>query len=182
MDWNELAPAKQPAGHLRWLMSFIDLVGVLVAFFVLMFAMKAVDRGKWAEFAGAMRGSFVKEQTAEVKTPDGQNDAVWKPKPLLDGLRYVAAVVKQQTGGQWAGKVVGNDLVFAVPLGATEDKLEPLMRVLEKLDNGVVVRTNPAQLAAGWWVLETAEKTAGLKMEGVVWGSGGVEVVVKAKD
>ena len=45
-----------------WLMTFVDLVSLLLAFFVLMFAMSAPDRDQWQRTTGsivqALGGAF----------------------------------------------------------------------------------------------------------------------------
>jgi len=52
---NKKAP-KQKAGAPAWMVSWADLVSLLMCFFVILFAMSNVDEDKFAEFAQAMAG------------------------------------------------------------------------------------------------------------------------------
>jgi chemotaxis protein MotB len=73
--------------HERWLVSWADLLTLLFAFFVVMFASSASDKKKAAKMAYAMQTAFQQEGAfdAHAKTPPlspGAGTSVGSPKPL----------------------------------------------------------------------------------------------------
>lgn len=164
---RDLRPAKTPLGNSRWLLSFIDLFSVCLAFFVLMFAMQKIERGRWEQFSGAMRGQFVSTKDQEVKLPDSQPDAAWQPKPLVDGLRYLSAVIARNTGGTWKGTVQGSTLTYPLPAALPEATFLQLAAAASKLSNPLVIQSPAAQLPRAWQLMETATAKAGAPITAV---------------
>ena len=51
---NEIHIIECPA----WLLTFADLISLLITFFVLLYSMKVVDTQKWEEMKGSFAGVF----------------------------------------------------------------------------------------------------------------------------
>jgi hypothetical protein len=163
----DLKAAKTPHGNTRWLLSFIDLFSVFLAFFVLMFAMQSIDKGKWQQFSGAMRGSFPTAQTQQVILPDGQPDLTYRPKPLLDGLSYLSSVITQQTGDTWRGQVAQGTLSYPLTTATTQNQFLILMRAISRLSNPTILSAPANQLSTAWQWLKLAEEQTGATLQGV---------------
>lgn len=52
-----------------WLMTFADLMTLLMAFFVLLFSFSELDRNKYKEVAGSLRDAFGVQQSIHVRDP-----------------------------------------------------------------------------------------------------------------
>ncbi len=51
-------PKKQPAGAPEWMITYSDLVTLLLTFFVLLLSMASMDQVKFSAAAGSLRGAF----------------------------------------------------------------------------------------------------------------------------
>jgi len=54
----EKKPKKQPAGAPAWMITYSDLVTLLLTFFVLLLSMANMDQVKFSQAAGSLRGAF----------------------------------------------------------------------------------------------------------------------------
>ncbi len=57
------------AGSPAWVMTFADLMSLLLAFFVLLFSFSELDKQKYKQVAGSMRDAFGVQQEVRVKDP-----------------------------------------------------------------------------------------------------------------
>lgn len=64
---DEENKVKEPAGPPAWMLTFADLVSLLICFFVLLFSMKDSNKEKWDEIKGSLAGAF--DMTLQVYTP-----------------------------------------------------------------------------------------------------------------
>ena len=55
--------------HERWLISYADFITLLFAFFVVMYAISAVNENKFRILAGALGGAFGKTTTSDMPVP-----------------------------------------------------------------------------------------------------------------
>ena len=80
---------KPAAPGMAWLLTFADLVSLMLTFFILLYSMKVIDAKKWESLRGAMNDTFnVQEPIVELK-PD-QRHSIEKFDPIrADGLFYV---------------------------------------------------------------------------------------------
>lgn len=62
-----------------WMVTFSDLLGLLLTFFVLLFAMKSMDKGKLHEALGYFRGGGIGVLELGEKTPFSRPDIIKKP-------------------------------------------------------------------------------------------------------
>ncbi len=58
-----------PAGAPAWIMTFADLMSLLLAFFVLLFSFSELDKLKFKELAGSMRDAFGVQRDIQVREP-----------------------------------------------------------------------------------------------------------------
>lgn len=66
----ECPPApKCPAGIPAWVLTFADLMSLLLAFFVLLFSFSEMDQQKYKQVAGSMRDAFGIQREINVKDP-----------------------------------------------------------------------------------------------------------------
>lgn len=77
--WHH-ATETETAGRDRWLLSYADLLTLLLAFFVVMYSVSAVNETKLAELSKSLAASFNSPQS-EVAKPDGANDIEPEIKP-----------------------------------------------------------------------------------------------------
>ena len=81
------APAKQPRGVPPWVMTFADLMTLLMCFFVLLLAFSEMDVAKFKLLSGSMREAFGVQAEIEARTiPKGtsliaQEFSPGKPEP-----------------------------------------------------------------------------------------------------
>ncbi|MBI3788885.1 MAG: flagellar motor protein, partial [Ignavibacteriales bacterium] len=50
--------AEEPENHERWLLTYADLITLLLGLFVILYAMSKVDSAKYAELISALSGVF----------------------------------------------------------------------------------------------------------------------------
>jgi chemotaxis protein MotB len=60
---------KCPAGIPAWVLTFADLMSLLLAFFVLLFSFSEMDKAKYKQVAGSMKEAFGVQQEVKVKEP-----------------------------------------------------------------------------------------------------------------
>lgn len=63
------APPKCPTGIPAWVLTFADLMSLLLAFFVLLFSFSEMDQQKYKQVAGSMRDAFGIQREINVKDP-----------------------------------------------------------------------------------------------------------------
>lgn len=80
---------KTEKPNMDWLLTFADLISLLICFFVLLYSMKVVDTQKWDELKGSFSGVFsIREPIFHVKP--NQDSAVEKIDPFkADNLDYI---------------------------------------------------------------------------------------------
>ena len=78
-----------------WLLTFADLVSLLITFFVLLYSMKVVDVQKWDELKGSFSGVFSIREPIYKVSPD-KDTSVEKIDPLKsDSLEYVEKLLSR---------------------------------------------------------------------------------------
>ena len=66
---QEAAAKKQDAGIPAWVMTFADLMSLLLAFFVLLFSFSEMDKAVYKELAGSMKDAFGVQREIKAKEP-----------------------------------------------------------------------------------------------------------------
>ena len=66
---DDCEPTKCPEGIPAWVMTFADLMSLLLAFFVLLFSFSEMDAQKYKQVAGSMSDAFGVQRQVKVKDP-----------------------------------------------------------------------------------------------------------------
>lgn len=92
---TSLAPVQMTAAPTKrlWLITFVDLVMLLLAFFVLMFSMSTPDKGRYAAIANGYAAAFHALGGVEEATIGPQRLPAWERAPG-DDLAYLETVLK----------------------------------------------------------------------------------------
>ena len=149
-----------------WLVTFTDLVALLLTFFVLMFAMSRVEYGKWQGFVHSLTQAANTVQQEEVVTPAVEYQ-VQKARAVPGrDLGYLAPVLREQVAADpaLAGAEV-RDLADRVVISFSGDALYPagatglapkgeravfaVGGVLRNLDNVIEVEASAGPARAG---------------------------------
>lgn len=87
----KLGPAPP---SMAWLLTFADLISLLLTFFILLYSMKVIDAQEWESLRGAFDSTFnVKEEIVETK-PD-KVDTIEKLDSMRgDNLDYLATILQ----------------------------------------------------------------------------------------
>ncbi len=81
----------------RWLITFADLIAVMVAFFVLVFAMSEVDAGKWQNTVNALNKQFEAAQPPLERPQESELNAEMAPEEDTTTLAYLARLLERRT-------------------------------------------------------------------------------------
>ena len=68
-DDTENGRSRCAAGSPAWIMTFADLMSLLLAFFVLLFSFSELDKQVYKQIAGSMRNAFGIQREVRVKDP-----------------------------------------------------------------------------------------------------------------
>ena len=83
-------PADEPAGAPAWVMTFADLMSLLMCFFVLLLSFSELDAAKYKQVAGSMKFAFgVQREVKTLESPKGvsiiaKEFTPGKPQPTLE--------------------------------------------------------------------------------------------------
>jgi len=66
---DDCQQAKCPEGIPMWVMTFADLMSLLLAFFVLLFSFSEMDAQKYKQVAGSMKEAFGVQREVKIKDP-----------------------------------------------------------------------------------------------------------------
>jgi chemotaxis protein MotB len=95
---------KCPAGIPAWVMTFADLMSLLMCFFVLLLSFSEMDLQRYKRLAGSMKDAFGVQNRIDVKDiPKGtsiiaQEFSPARPKPTpLNEVRMITATITQQS-------------------------------------------------------------------------------------
>ena len=163
------APGTRPAiSRQAWMLTFTDLVSLLLTFFVLMFSMSQLEIERWRAIAASFSGSLDMPAAGIAPTePARFAIATISPRRALD-LDYLASVLKQNLGanplahgieigrdGERLLISVPADLAFAPGSARLADRSAPMLvaiaSVLRTIANDVATEghADPAPVTAG---------------------------------
>lgn len=163
---------RSEGGTPIWLISFADLIGVLLAFFVLLFSMSHIEPERLREMSGHLDFGREPVPGATGATMTAERNAPQAEVELGEDLGYLGALIKEQLSREelLAATIVRRqgssivlslptDLLFepdgAVPTRRGEDALFALVGILRNLPNRVEVEGHadpnpPAAFASNW--------------------------------
>jgi len=151
-----------------WLLTFADLVALLLAFFVMMYATQRVEQGDWESLIRSL-SQFLKTETARTlpqpSAPDNLRTlaglrAIELPylKMLLEGLRRSEPALSNVVFHRLDDRLVialPSELLFgpgdAQPIAGARERVALLATILRNVSNRIDVlgHTDPAPVAGG---------------------------------
>jgi chemotaxis protein MotB len=79
---------------MKWLLTFADLISLLLTFFILLFSMKVIDAQQWESLRGAFDSTFSVQEVI-IDTKPVETDSIEKIDSLkADNLDYLATILK----------------------------------------------------------------------------------------
>ncbi|MBI1308842.1 MAG: hypothetical protein GC129_03140 [Proteobacteria bacterium] len=164
--WQELDAPKAAPRRAAWLFSFVDLTGILVGFFVLVYSTQVIDLGAWHRLSGGFRAAFNPETAVIPVIPAGQANGVAVVAVQRDVLPYLDSLLRNRLKGDqvWdalAGREdkAADEMLYTVPAAlwtldraAQQAAWQRLGAVTRAWKNDVAVRVSvgePARLRDG---------------------------------
>lgn len=87
-------------GGMRWLLTYADMITLLLAFFVILYAISKVDAKKYQTLAVSLRGAFGSAGPYPVPTEGGGGAQLLpKPDPALDIVEQLQQSLGEDLGG-----------------------------------------------------------------------------------
>ncbi len=151
-------PAKNSGGGApAWVITFADLMSLLLAFFVLLFSFSELDKQKFKELSGSMRDAFgVQREIRSREPPKGISFVAREfsagtpePTPLNvlrqqttnDFMRHLQVVKNRKTGKQQSGqenvvKMVEEELAKEIKSGILDVETEGEKVIIRIRENG----------------------------------------------
>jgi len=170
-----IAPLRPPVSRgTPWLITFVDLVGLLLAFFVLQFAMTSADRGRLQAMFGTGTGDG-----PPIAADRADRDAILSADVLAEfaDSGYLAAVLRDrlEAAGRTDVTVLADEAGVRIELGRSTAKaetdaataltvLDPALDLLRRLPAERTLRVlvaEPASDIAWQTALSTADRLAG---------------------
>lgn len=103
--WADAAAAPHEAGPARstaWMITFTDLVALMLTFFVLLFAMSKVEQRDWQNLTDALAQDLNRVDRVSIVLPPERRDVdTVETLPAVD-LDYLAALLSQDMAGDSA--------------------------------------------------------------------------------
>lgn len=66
---------REDGGNVKWLVTFADLITLILVFFVLLFSMSHINSGKFQKLVGSMDKTLASESTKDVHNKESQGEA-----------------------------------------------------------------------------------------------------------
>lgn len=127
--WQDVqAPQWQPA-RTAWLVTIVDLTGIILGFFVLMFSLQTLDRNSWEAMAGSFQAAFAPKEAVVAVTPEGMNNALVVVTGVKSNLSYLDSILHQRLGEDavWGklhaentGVGMNSEMVYKLPAEVTD--------------------------------------------------------------
>ncbi len=112
--WITPNAAGRPAGA-SWLLTFSDLVALMLTFFVMLFAMSKVEHRKWQNLSDALSHNLTAVQGPPAELPSQPLDIETAEVVAATDLDYLAALLK--------GNMAGDPLLGGAVLWRLEDRI-----------------------------------------------------------
>ena len=94
-DFEEAQPAESPGHSTAWMITFADLVSLMLTFFVLLFSMSSVKVDKWDAMIDALAHSLKPSTTATVAPSTAQFNIASIFRKQSINLDYLAGVLEK---------------------------------------------------------------------------------------
>lgn len=99
----------------NWMVTFADLLSLLITFFVLLFSMSTLDKNQWDDVATALSEQFVVEQEAESTMFHADFSVPKVQYELATDLDYLQAIIER--------KIATNTQLSQIKIESMEDRL-----------------------------------------------------------
>ena len=158
------APGMGPA----WLLTFADLVALLLAFFVMMYATQRVEQGDWQALIKSLSQSLKTERPREAPSPSAPENLrllarsqaieLTYLETLLEGLRREEPALENVLFHRLDDRLIialPADLLFrpgaAEPVPAARERVRDLALILRNISNRIDVygHTDPTPVGKG---------------------------------
>jgi chemotaxis protein MotB len=166
-----------------WLVTFADLVALLLAFFVMLFATIEVELDRWTVMVRSLSQTFAPSQQSKFRKPDAEKNVEIVRQTNAVDTTYLSALLRERTQKHPDLRFVivqklddrliialPSDVLFdpgsAVPVAGATKSLYALAGLLSKVDNQVDVigHTDPRPVSSGGvknnWTLSIARAAA----------------------
>lgn len=161
----------------RWLLSYADLVTLLLAFFVVMYSVSAVNEAKLSELASTLSESFDPSKSVESQTPNLATPETTVAE--LSSLLGVDINIVRTSGDNAIRISMPGELLFSSGTAELSDlgilQLQKLMPTLERVTDQIVVEGHTdnqpiatAQFPSNWEL--SAQRAARVARQLEVWG------------
>lgn len=109
--WNDIQAPVRRTTHTAWLMTFVDLTGLLICFFVLLFSLQSLEREQWQALNGGFKARFSTQSSVVEMVPDGASNAEVRVSVATSGLLYLDTLLRQrlQNDAVWGSIAVEQD-------------------------------------------------------------------------
>jgi chemotaxis protein MotB len=138
---------EEPENHERWLLTYADLITLLLGLFVILYAMSKVDAAKYAEVAAALGGVFGKNDAGKIAAVQSGNGIlnVPLPKSAKEKEELERTVANALQGDITAGQIAlstnerGVTVHVSESLGFASGKADPKAEMYTVLDTLVAI-------------------------------------------
>jgi len=203
--WQDVQAPRLPPSRTLWLVTTVDLTGILLAFFVLVFSTRTLDRDAWHAANGSFRAAFAAQEAVVPMVPDSVGNALVVTPQVSSGLGYLDTLLHQRLRGDavWGDLVLedrldiqAQDMRYALPAAARGDSVEAveawrrLAAVVRRWKNPVAVRVvapsadglrDAAAEAIRYAGFLTRDGVPGVAAEVTVGPQAGAELVVRVQ-
>lgn len=161
-------PLRPRTTRQSWLIILVDLMALLLAFFVMLFATNDVEVGRWAEMTKSLARSLKSTHTSRIDEPIAQRNLSRLSRRRAIDLTYLEALLRDLASAQPALKQVvmyrrddrliialPSDALFAPgsaePVPSSRPILQTLGEVLQRIGNAVDIHghTDPIPAKRG---------------------------------
>ncbi len=95
-DDEEEGKKKEQGGDPAWMLTFADLVSLMLTFFVLLFSMSSVKTAKWEQMVQALTRRLNPTQQAQVSASSARHNIPKTFRPQAVNLKYFSALLEEK--------------------------------------------------------------------------------------
>ncbi|NKB20103.1 MAG: OmpA family protein [Alphaproteobacteria bacterium] len=187
MRWDQQNLAIKESGGPAWLVTFADVIALLLAFFVMLYSTQRIENGNWQALVDSLSQSLQVEQTLESAKPTAEQNAKTLNRQKGAALSYLETLFRalRKTEPALAGVMLQQrenrlfvsfpaDLLFAPgqadPIPASRNRIAAIANLLRNVSNRVDIygHTDPSPVSghifeSNWELsLARAEAIAGM--------------------
>lgn len=161
-----IARTETETGHSGWLVTFADLIALVLAFFVMMYATQKVEGGRWQAMVESLSRSLKTDRTPDRQFASARENVALERSRFGEDLAYLELLVADlkksrpglssimtHRGGDRLVIAIPGDILFAPssakPLAGTSERMTAVAHLLRNTKNRVELYGHAAQQAAG---------------------------------